>query len=313
MPFIQEYLRNEYIIANFIGESFSSLLPSSITFVQGVEDHDEASCQSQSVNSSTLAKFKPKINFSVPFYFTLILACMLLSSFAFLILNYNLASRSKRLKVEAPESEGNNIERASFMIANAESSSSSSSKTNKEGGSTMEKVILLSTAFIMCFFMFGVLLGLQSYSTLAYGHTAFHMSINLGNLFLPLAIFLSIWSYELSMVRFFIEFAFGLLFSAYIVAVSVFSPCPPLVQHWSGPWLVVSAWILAECIFTRLRCVVASKLERYKDERLLVLLGSVSLIGQICGGVLVYLLVDVYRIFKHKPDCIFDFSYCENY
>ena len=160
--------------------------------------------------------------------------------------------------------------------------------------------------------MFGVLLGLQSYSTLSYGHEAFHMSINLGNLLLPVAVFISIWSYDISLTRFLTELAIGLGFSAYIVVVSVYSPCPPLVTHWSGSWIVVTSWILAEGIFTRLRCILASKLEKFKDEKLLLILGSVSLLGQITGGAFIYLLVDVYRLFKHKPDCIFDFSYCDS-
>lgn len=315
LPFIQVHLQNEYIISNFIGESFASLIPSSVTFIQGVDDPQATCEQQQRIQQKNQSDFgvrvKPPVNFSVEFYFIIILVFFLVSASSFVLLN-NLLKKKKKsrqsLSLLTRKSETISSEQAQFIEAPKEIQQIDTKKSPQN--QKIEKVILLSSAFIICFFMFGVLLGLQSYSTLSYGHEAFHLSINLGNLLLPVAVFVSIWSYDISMTRFLIEFAIGLAFSAYIVVVSVYSPCPPLVTHWLGSWIVVTAWILAEAIFTRLRCILASKLEKFKSERLLLILGSVSLLGQITGGALIYLMVDIYRLFKHKPDCVFDFRYC---
>jgi len=67
----------------------------------------------------------------------------------------------------------------------------------------------------------------------------------------------------------------------------------------------VLSWILAECIFTRVKCLIATRLERF-GQKVLYYLGLVTLLGQVIGGISIYLLVDIFRLFKHKPDCIFD-------
>lgn len=233
----------------------------------------------------------------------IILFFFLVSAFSFVLLNVIIKRKTK-----STEKADITLEQTIEFIDNDKTKNLQSN--NDKPSHTAEKTLLLSCGFIISFFIYGVLLGLQSYSTLSYGHKAFHMSINLGNLLLPVAIFVSIWSYDISLTRFLTEFIFGLGFSAYIVLVSFYSPCPPLVSHWSGSWIVVASWILAECIFTRLRCILASKLEKFKDEKLLLIFGSVSLLGNMIGGSIIYLMVDVYRVFKHKPDCVFDFSYC---
>jgi hypothetical protein len=312
IPYIQEYLKNEYIISSFIGEALSALIPSSITFIQiqSIHKNQETSCQNETTGN--LVPSKPDLNFSIQFYFILIFLFMLASGISFFLLNLNLnhtKDTSKevekvQIKIDNLLLENENFVNSHYVIADG----------NKSTNETIQKIILLSIAFIICFFMFGLLLGLQSYSTLSYSHTAFHMSINLGNLFLPIAIFLSIWSYDVSLARILVEFSIAILCSVYIIVASVQSPCPPFVKHWFGSWLIVTSWILGECIFIRLKCIVSSKLEKYKDERLLLILGAVSLCGQMAGGILVYILVDVYRLFKHRPhmdECVFDFSYCE--
>ena len=127
---------------------------------------------------------------------------------------------------------------------------------------------------------------------------------------LPVAVFFSIWSYEVSQRRIMIEFAFGLIFSLYIVIIAILSPCPPFLNHWLGEAFIVLSWILAECIFTRVKCLIATRLERF-GQKVLYYLGLVTLLGQVIGGISIYLLVDIFRLFKHKPDCIFDLSYCK--
>lgn len=229
---------------------------------------------------------------------------ILLSFSSFILLNSNLIEKNSL------QSSIKNFLEENIKFLNAHLKSNSQDKVIKNSKSNcFEIIFLLIIIFLISFFMYGVLPGLQSYSTLSYSHTAFNLSINLGNLMLPIAVFLSIWSYKASSTQIFLEFILGLFFTIYILITSWFSPCPPLVNHWMGTPIIVSCWVFAECIFIRLRCVIAAKLELY-GEKTLFTLGIVTLIGQMVGGLLVYILVDIYRIFKQRPDCIFDFSYC---
>ena len=154
--------------------------------------------------------------------------------------------------------------------------------------------------------------GIQPYSTLPYGYAPFHLSINLGNLLLPIAVFSSIFSRQDSMKSIVCQFAVGLAFSLYLVAISVMSPCPPFVKSYPGigSFLAVLAWILIECIFIRLRCKIAERFERFEGEAFLFL-GFVTLLGQVTGGTIIYLCIDIYRLFMDKPPCVTDFSYCK--
>ncbi len=69
-------------------------------------------------------------------------------------------------------------EKENFIENNQAIGSTQSSSVDKK-----EMSIFLIISFIISFFLYGILLGLQSYSTLSYGNRAFYLSINLGKAF----------------------------------------------------------------------------------------------------------------------------------
>lgn len=71
---------------------------------------------------------------------------------------------------------------------------------------------------------------------------------------------------------------------------------------------MVFCWVMTSCMFIRIRCLIAAKLEKYGKNKLF-LLGVFAIIGQLLGGLLIYLLVDVFRLFQDKPKCSPD-DYC---
>ena len=136
------------------------------------------------------------------------------------------------------------------------------------------------------------------------------MAINLANILLPVSIFCSIWSYKLSLARIVTEFGIGVCTSTYVIVIACFSPCPPLLGYRIGGYLMVAAFVVTECIFIRVRCVSATNLEKY-GQNILLLVGVVSTFGQMVGGILFYLLIDTFRLFKERPQCAYDLSYCK--
>ncbi|CAF0955343.1 unnamed protein product [Brachionus calyciflorus] len=299
LPFISEYFDKEYITPIYIGEAFSSLVPSSLVFFQGISKNHEICHNTTKMTKNdtyyTLEPVKPESNFSVSVFFTIICIFYMISFVSFIII-------CMKLKPKIKESEKNTTDENQTFL-------NSSNENEKKFEEKFEIMYLLVIIFIISFFMYGILLGLQSYSTLAYSHLAFNLSINLGNLLLPMVIFFSIVSIESSLKTITIQFLIGLLFSIWIVYVSFYSPCPPLVKHWSGESIIVIAWILAECFFLRLRSVIATRLEKF-GEKVLLILGWVTLLGQMCGGLVVYLLVEIFQIFHSRPSCTENLSYC---
>jgi len=126
---------------------------------------------------------------------------------------------------------------------------------------------------------------------------------------LPIAIFLSIWSLNVSLKRIVIEFLIALVFTVYVIVLSTQSPCPLLVQSSFGAFMVVTSWIVLSFLYIRLRCVIAARLEKH-GSNVLFILGIFTLLGQVLGGILGYLSVDVFGLFEEKPACVNDFSYC---
>lgn len=126
---------------------------------------------------------------------------------------------------------------------------------------------------------------------------------------MPFSIFASIWSYNVSSKRIVAESLIPISISIYILITGIFSPCPPLVTHYLGGYLIVVCWIVASCWFMRIRCLVSSKLEKY-GEKILFISGCFTLLGQIVGGITIYLCIDVYRLLKDKDKCTpIDFCY----
>ena len=87
------------------------------------------------------------------------------------------------------------------------------------------------------------------------------------------------------------------------------SPCPPLLDHWLGSTLTVFAWVVSTCLFMRVRCCVAARLEEC-GQKILLTMGSFTMFGQMIGGVAMFLIVDTYRLFNDVPECQSALNYC---
>jgi hypothetical protein len=222
--------------------------------------------------------------------------------------------RSNYLNNSRKQNEGINLEKQDeqeTLVANANNDQINGTIKNMNNSNQFEIVILHLCTFIIAFFLYGFLPGLQSYSTLPYDINTFYLSINLSNFSQPFAVFITIWSNKVSSLQLFIEFTLGLLCSIYIIILSVLSPCPFLLGElvlWLGSTLSIISWIGMSCFFTRLRCLVATKLSLL-GKNMLLTFGITTLIGQMIGGILIFLLVDIYKVFKEKPNCIIN-DYC---
>ena len=119
-----------------------------------------------------------------------------------------------------------------------------------------------------------------------------------------MSIIVSIWSYDVSLKRILFEASIPFAISVYIIAVSLMSPCPYLVnnEYELGGYLIVVCWVVVSCMFMRIRCLIATRLEKHGRDILFVL-GCFTILGQVIGGLLIFAQVEIYRIFQDKPKC----------
>ena len=153
-----------------MGESLSSVIPSTMAFIQGVAKNINT-CKNDTVvdllANKSFATNKSDPNFSASTFFALIFVFMLMSLISFIFVNRNF---SKYKKTSKKRSDKSNLKESETFFEN----------TNNSNHIRLKKSILMLLAFLVSFFMYGILPTIASYSTLPYSHRAFNLSINLG-------------------------------------------------------------------------------------------------------------------------------------
>lgn len=181
MPYIGTHFVKEYIIPNYIGESLAALIPSILSLIQGLgQDPGCSNFTDPSTNTTSLKPNKIIPNYSVQLYFLFMFGLLCISTIAFTLLNFspiakrerrnastNKRSRTISEKSEVDVSPENAINSLTNLTLTDQSKSIVSQKPISKN--QLEKFILLSIIFCVSFLAYGILPGLQSYSTLPYG------------------------------------------------------------------------------------------------------------------------------------------------
>jgi len=185
LPYITETFPKEYIFAYYLGESFSALIPGALALFQGVTMNSE--CHNTTVPthhvdefthvSTVLYKYKltpVKLapTFSVLIYFVVIFMFNCVSTAVFFLID-SLPFVKKHYRISRTE--------ASVESKN-EIDKVDDGQDSKTGDIFKEKAYLLFLNFLVTFFFFGFLPGIQSFSTIPYGNMVFSLSINLSNI-----------------------------------------------------------------------------------------------------------------------------------
>ena len=190
ISYVQELFENEYILSYYLGEAFSSVIPSTMTFFQGISDNVHT-CKNVTVynnltNQSSIELQLVSINsnpsFSTTVFFTIVFLFMSMSLVFFIILNKNFEKNKKTFQVEntikKADKNENEIENENLNFLKQEETN-----LKEPNGIYYKKLMLMFFAFTVSFFLYGLLPAISSYSTLSYSYRAFNLSINLGNPF----------------------------------------------------------------------------------------------------------------------------------
>ena len=320
-----ENFSKEYVSPYYIGESLFALIPSAVAILQGVGK--DQGCQNITTskvewfnetlsfyaNQTTLDSIPLKPKFSIKIYFMIIFVLMCISFITYLYLDcFKTGKRSAQSKGARKNSEPNGkygshikgIDELATSLLNVTSKEKPIARLDEEHevDATKEKVLLYILTFFLTFFFYGIAAGVQTYSALPYGNDVYHLAVNLSNIFLPISIFLSIWSYSVSLKRIVFEFFFAMIFITYITVAACLSPCPPLVNHKFGSILIVVSWVISQSMFMRCRCIIATRMERF-GERTLTIVGFFTVVGEVVGGIIIYIIVDIFELLKEQPTC----------
>jgi len=220
-----------------------------------------------------------------------LMAMMILSQVAFLLLHYLPAARKERL----PSTSGS---RAAFSDALQEGGEA------EEGGSpgpaavptAPQLPLLLVLQAAVCFLSNGALPSIQSYSCLPYGNTVYHLAVTLHAVANPLMAFLAFFL-PCQKPRLVVLLAgIGFLLSGFIMATALASPATL-----GPPALAVLAWVTSGALFSYVKVCIAGLC---RDAGQLFRCGVVTQLGSALGAGLMFVLVNEVSLFQsYYPAC----------
>ena len=267
LPFMNNF-KPQYMTSYYIGGGFSGLVPSIVSFAQGV---GKTKCVNTSLNDGSNGTeygmqemYVPPV-FPARDFFLFIFAMMVLCAIAFMSLNYLpyckkeyvLESRNDEenkkpydIKKEAVTSfEGDGlIEKEGYVTEDAKEKMNEFNLTERDCIVQSSQPVMSTAIYLLYLFFIGwinamtngVLMAVQSYACLPYGDQTYHLTVTLCNIANPVGCFLAFFMVVKSAVAISVLTMVGSFISAYILVIASYSPEPPLIDSIAGPIMIVS-------------------------------------------------------------------------
>nr|XP_020026603.1 solute carrier family 52, riboflavin transporter, member 2 isoform X2 [Castor canadensis] len=244
LPFLS-HLPPHFLRSFFLGQGLSALLPCVLALMQGV---GRLECPPVPVNGTPGPPINFPERFSASTFFWVLTAVLVTSAAAFQGLlrllprppSVPTGDPGSGLQVGAPGAEEEEEEEASPLQEPPTQTAGTTSSPDPKAHQlfSAHSACLLGLLATTNALTNGVLPAVQSFSCLPYGRLAYHLAVVLGSSANPLACFLAMGVLCRSLVGLCGLSLLGILFGAYLMALAVLSPCPPLVGTSAGVVLV---------------------------------------------------------------------------
>ncbi|XP_061217409.1 solute carrier family 52, riboflavin transporter, member 3 [Neopsephotus bourkii] len=322
LPFMMQ-LQPQFLNTFFIGEGLSGLIPALIALAQGsgISTCDNTTrLVNETVGNETVESIIPHIethylpaNFSTLVFFLLMTAMMLACLLAFFFLD--------RLPKEWELSQ-QQLFPSNIMLSSIDQSPSEEGGSRLSGGCPCPKdakgltsIVSQQASYSLAKLTFiyllvawvsaltnGVLPSVQSYSCLPYGNTAYHLATTLSSMANPLACIVAMFLPGRSLALLGTLTMLGTGFGAYNMAIAVMSPCPLLQQSQWGDVTIVLSWVLFTGTLSYVKAM-AGVILRSCSRNELVWYGAMEQLGSLLGALLMFPLVNIYKLFTSADYC----------
>lgn len=305
LPFLS-HLPPPFLRSFFLGQGLSALLPCVLALVQGV---GRLECLPAPANGTPGPPVNFPERFSASTFFWMLTALLVTSAAAFQGLLQLLppspsapaGGSGPGLQVGAPgtEEEASPLQEPPGQAAGTPASPEPEARRLLSARTACLLGLLAATNALTN----GVLPSVQSFSSLPYGRLAYHLAVVLGSAANPLACFLAMGVLCRSLAGLGGLSLLGVLLGAYLMALAILSPCPPLVGTSAGVVLVVLSWVLCAGVFSYVKVAVSSLLHGGGRQALLAA-GVAIQLGSLLGAVAMFPPTSIYRVFRSGQDCV---------
>ncbi|XP_008569908.1 PREDICTED: solute carrier family 52, riboflavin transporter, member 2 [Galeopterus variegatus] len=310
LPFLS-HLPPPFLRSFFLGQGLSALLPCVLALVQGV---GRLECPPAPTNGTPGPPLIFPERFPASTFFWALSALLVTSAAAFqgllLLLPSTLSvppgGSGPGLQVGAPGAEQEEEEEEASPLQEPPSQAAGTIPSPDPEALQLlsaRGACLLGLLAITNALTNGVLPAVQSFSCLPYGRLAYHLAAVLGSAANPLACFLAMGVLCRSLSGLGGLSLLGVLFGAYLMALAVLSPCPPLVGTSAGVVFVVLSWVLCLGVFSYVK-VAASSLLHGGGRPALLAAGMSIQVGSLLGAVAMFPPTSIYQVFRSGKDCV---------
>nr|XP_055223212.1 solute carrier family 52, riboflavin transporter, member 1 isoform X2 [Gorilla gorilla gorilla] len=311
LPFLS-HLPPPFLRSFFLGQGLSALLPCVLALVQGV---GRLECPPAPTNGTSGPPLDFPERFPASTFFWALTALLVTSAAAFrglLLLLPSLPSvttggSGPELQLGSPGAEEEEKEEEEALPLQEPPSQAAGTIPGPDPEA--HQLFSAHGAFLLGLMAFtsaltnGVLPSVQSFSCLPYGRLAYHLAVVLGSAANPLACFLAMGVLCRSLAGLVGLSLLGMLFGAYLMALAILSPCPPLVGTTAGVVLVVLSWVLCLCVFSYVK-VAASSLLHGGGRPALLAAGVAIQVGSLLGAGAMFPPTSIYHVFQSRKDCV---------
>ncbi|RDD36636.1 Solute carrier family 52, riboflavin transporter, member 3-A [Trichoplax sp. H2] len=326
LPFMATF-REVYMPAYLVGEGLSGLLPGLVALGQGARNG--AGCFNQNISVATVAttmhpttgpsittaatqatppqnltlceQTLRSVSFTPETFWFILFGLTIASALAFIAMNYlPLAKKHYVIPNTYEKTEDNKIDGSELACNNK-------SGCRDEAASDMEKKKdpLPFKVFMALLFMQawvnglsnGVIPSIQSYATLPYGGTAFHLTVTLYSIANPLTSFAYFWLPCYNRVVIAILTLLSTVCGIVIIVFAAMSPSPPLLGTSGGSALTVIINVGFGVLVTYVKVAIIYLL-RLQGRRALFWCGVSQQVGSCIGALIMFPIVSIFRLFQ---------------
>lgn len=279
--------------ALYLGESLTSLVPSLLASVQGVGG--EPICR----ENSTYPEYSSP-RFSVQVYFWIFVGIIVLSLMAFILLEFSSVTKTSRVanvydSPRRPSAYELSVQLEPKPITLIEPTSMTKARYYS----------FLIVGFLSSIIIYGLLPSIGTYAVLPYSQRAYYISSLILPISNPLSVLIGLFMGSIiRAVSIYILFVIATCASLYIMIVAFLSPCPPLHDTVGGAVIVISCYFFAYLFFYYIKLVIGNRVrQEYQQTSGLFWLGATSQMGSLVGAIPMYLLINIFDVFKSRQAC----------
>jgi riboflavin transporter 2 len=232
MPYMGRFYEI-YLITYIFGVDFSGLVTSVIVIIQGVGGDPEC-VANLSLDGPAFVEYVPPPRFGVKALFFFVTALMVVSIIAFYLLEKLPICKTEYAAIDIKD--GNNF---TYADADVKDESAAAGESVKQLSKFNFYYLLIMQA-VVCLVGNGILPSIQSFSSLPYGNSTYHLVVTLSTIASPVACFFAFFVPHHSIRQVTALIVFTGTLGAYATVTAIMSPTPPLLDTVAGEILIVS-------------------------------------------------------------------------